>query len=156
MAKTLNDCWCGCCGKTANRFVPGHDSKFHSQAKQVARGTLDEETLPALPCDEAAAEFARHVALEAPKHAARLLEAQAKADRQAQAKADREQRKALLADAKEATKIANAALAAREAAKKAQAKAAQAAAKAQEKADRAALAGVQAATQDSPTQTTAA
>ncbi len=59
---TTNVCWCGCGGATKNRFVPGHDAKFHSQAKKVARGLLDENTLPPLPHQEAADEFEKWVA----------------------------------------------------------------------------------------------
>lgn len=101
-----NPCWCGCNGLTANRFVPGHDSKFHSQAKQVARGQLDEDTLPALPCDEAAADFEAHVAAERPKWAAKQAqEAARKAAKEAQTAAKLEAAKAL-ADAKETAKKA--------------------------------------------------
>ena len=37
-SQTKGECWCGCGGETGGKFVPGHDSKFHSLAKQVARG----------------------------------------------------------------------------------------------------------------------
>lgn len=37
----VNKCWCGCGGDTKGRFVAGHDSKFHSLAKKVARGLAD-------------------------------------------------------------------------------------------------------------------
>lgn len=37
------ECWCGCGASTKSRFAPGHDSKFHSLAKRVARG---QEAMP--------------------------------------------------------------------------------------------------------------
>jgi hypothetical protein len=42
--KAQNTCWCGCGGATGGKFVPGHDSKFHSLAKQVARGLAEMPT----------------------------------------------------------------------------------------------------------------
>jgi hypothetical protein len=53
--KAQNTCWCGCGGGTANKFVPGHDSKFHSLAKQVARGLAEMPT--EFVSDEARADF---------------------------------------------------------------------------------------------------
>jgi hypothetical protein len=35
---SMNKCWCGCGSETKSRFVPGHDAKFHGQAKRAARG----------------------------------------------------------------------------------------------------------------------
>ncbi len=71
--KPLVPCWCGCGGETRGRFVPGHDARFHGQAKKVARGLLEPGFgSTSFPHEEARAEFARHVALEAPKAAAWL------------------------------------------------------------------------------------
>ncbi len=65
--KTPVPCWCGCGGQTMNRFVPGHDARFHGWAKKVARGLMDEtETRTALPHDEAREEFDHHVELARP------------------------------------------------------------------------------------------
>ena len=100
---TLNDCWCGCGGQTKSRFVPGHDAKFHSDAKKVARGLLSEDDLPALPHEEAAAEFERCVALERPVWAAKEA---AKAAEKAAKAAAKEAEKAAKAAAKEAEKVA--------------------------------------------------
>lgn len=58
-AKTLNACWCGCGGTTGGKFQPGHDSKFHSLAKQVARGTAEHPE--SFVNEEAKADFAKHV-----------------------------------------------------------------------------------------------
>jgi hypothetical protein len=53
-----NVCWCGCGGATQSRFVPGHDAKFHSRAKKVARGLA---TMPeSFVNDEAKADFLKH------------------------------------------------------------------------------------------------
>lgn len=53
-----NVCWCGCGGATKSRFVPGHDARFHSLAKRVARG------LAAMPesfvSEDARADFLKH------------------------------------------------------------------------------------------------
>lgn len=78
-------CWCGCGGQTKSRFVPGHDARFHSRAKQVARGTLDlNEQVALLPHDDARIEFAHHVSVERPKHAERVrLAEEAKAAQEA-------------------------------------------------------------------------
>lgn len=74
-------CWCGCGGETKGRFVPGHDSKFHSLAKQVARGQA------AMPTefvnDDARADFMKWHDREVPvweaKEAARVAKEAAKA-----------------------------------------------------------------------------
>lgn len=42
--KMTGECWCGCGGETKGKFVPGHDSKFHSLAKKVARGQAEMPT----------------------------------------------------------------------------------------------------------------
>jgi hypothetical protein len=48
-------CWCGCGTPTAKKFAPGHDSKFHSLAKKVARG---QAVMPeSFVCAEAEADF---------------------------------------------------------------------------------------------------
>lgn len=93
--KEAGPCWCGCGGTTKSRFVPGHDAKFHSDAKNVARGLLSEDDLAPLPHEEAAAEFERCVAAERPKWAAKEAEkAAAKAAKEAakaKAKAEKEE-----------------------------------------------------------------
>lgn len=104
-ADQKNACWCGCGGTTGGRFVPGHDSKLHSLAKQVARGTADrEEALAGLPHDEATAHFLEHVAAEEPRHAAREAAKQAKAD---QREADKQAKADAKADATEADEPAD-------------------------------------------------
>ncbi len=51
-------CWCGCGGATKSRFVPGHDARFHSLAKKVARGLA---TMPERFVNEnARADFLKH------------------------------------------------------------------------------------------------
>lgn len=69
--KTKNFCWCGCGGLTNGKFVPGHDARFHSLAKQVARGLVDENDLPPVPCQEAADDFQMWVDRERPIWAAK-------------------------------------------------------------------------------------
>jgi len=93
--KSLKLCWCGCGGLTKSRFMPGHDSRFHSLAKKVARGTEDlEASLANLPHDEARVEFQRHVDAEIPKHEEKMrLKGIADAAK-AKAKADAEAAKA--------------------------------------------------------------
>ncbi len=55
-------CWCGCGGQTRGKFVPGHDARFHGNAKKVDRGLLDAETtLAGLAHDEARTEFQHHI-----------------------------------------------------------------------------------------------
>lgn len=104
---TLNACWCGCGGQTKSRFVPGHDAKFHSDAKKVARGLLAEDDLPALPHEEAAAEFERCVALERPVWAAKeAAKAAAKAEKEAAKAAAKAEKEAAKAAAKAATEQA--------------------------------------------------
>ena len=61
-------CWCGCGGSTKGRFVPGHDSKFHSLAKQVARGLAE---MPEFVSDEAESDFLKWHDAEVPVHEAR-------------------------------------------------------------------------------------
>ena len=84
-AKTgTNPCFCGCGGLTKSRFVPGHDARFHSWAKAVARGERDlSELLAALPHDLAREEMQRCVAHEIPLQAARAALAQRKASEKA-------------------------------------------------------------------------
>ena len=85
-------CWCGCGGSTGGRFVPGHDSKFHSLAKQVARGLAE---MPEFVSDEAEADFLKWHDAEVPvfeaKEAAKSVldaaKAKAKADKPVTAKA---------------------------------------------------------------------
>ena len=36
--KAKNSCLCGCGGETGGRFVPGHDARYYSWARQVAEG----------------------------------------------------------------------------------------------------------------------
>jgi len=67
--KTPVPCWCGCGGTTKSRFQPGHDARFHGQAKRVARDQADyDDSVASLPHEEAVAEFQRHVELERPIH----------------------------------------------------------------------------------------
>lgn len=75
-------CWCGCGGTTKGRFVPGHDSKFHSLAKRVARG--EAEMPESFVNDDAKADFLKWHDAEVPKHEARVAEKAArKAEREA-------------------------------------------------------------------------
>ena len=73
-------CWCGCGGSTGGRFVPGHDSKFHSLAKQVARGLAE---MPEFVSDEAESDFMKWHDAEVPvfeaKEAAKVVLDAAKA-----------------------------------------------------------------------------
>jgi hypothetical protein len=62
-------CWCGCGEDTKSRFAPGHDSKFHSLAKKVARG--QEEMPTSFVHADAAADFSKWHDLEVPRHEAR-------------------------------------------------------------------------------------
>ena len=85
-AKTKNACWCGCGGETGGKFVPGHDSKFHSLAKQVARGTA---TMPETFVNEdAQADCESHVAKERPLHEAKVAAKEATDADKAEAKAE--------------------------------------------------------------------
>ena len=54
-ADQKNECWCGCGGLTGGKFCPGHDSKFHSLAKCVARG--EAERPESFVCPEAEVDF---------------------------------------------------------------------------------------------------
>jgi hypothetical protein len=70
------ECWCGCGENTKSRFAPGHDSKFHSLAKKVARDT---ETMPeSFVNEDAKADFMKWHDAEVPKHEARVMEKAAK------------------------------------------------------------------------------
>jgi len=76
-------CWCGCGGETGGKFVPGHDSRFHSLAKKAAR---DQEPYPTeFVNDEAEADFAMWYERELPIWQAgqplRDLKAAGKADK---------------------------------------------------------------------------
>ena len=84
-AKTgTNPCFCGCGGTTKSRFVPGHDARFHSWAKAIARGERDlATTLADLPHDLAREEMERCVAHEIPIQQARAALAQRKAGEKA-------------------------------------------------------------------------
>lgn len=108
--KTLNICWCGCGGLTKSRFIPGHDARFHSDAKKVARGELSDEDLPALPNEEAAAEFEKCVEHERPIWAAKKAAKEAeKTEREAKktaTKAAKEELEAKLKAAKAEAKAA--------------------------------------------------
>ena len=70
-------CWCGCGGVTKNKFVPGHDSKFHSLAKQVARGQA--EMPESFVNEDAEADFMKWHDAEVPKWAAKQAAKKAKA-----------------------------------------------------------------------------
>jgi len=70
-------CWCGCGSSTKSKFAPGHDSRFHSLAKKVARGQEDsQEALDGLAHDDARAEFQGCVDHETPLHEARVAAAE--------------------------------------------------------------------------------
>jgi hypothetical protein len=71
-------CWCGCGATTKSRFAPGHDSKFHSLAKQVARGQAEMPT--EFVHDDAKADFVGHVERERPLWAAKQAAAKLVAD----------------------------------------------------------------------------
>jgi hypothetical protein len=71
-------CWCGCGCTTKSRFAPGHDSKFHSLAKQVARGQAELPT--EFVHDDAKADFVGHVERERPLWAAKQAAAKLIAD----------------------------------------------------------------------------
>lgn len=45
-AERTNNCMCGCGGKTAGFFVPGHDARYKGWMKKVARGEMTPEQLP--------------------------------------------------------------------------------------------------------------
>ncbi len=63
----IGTCWCGCGASTKSKFAPGHDSKFHSLAKQVARGQVTmEDALEPVTNLDAIADFKDHVAKERP------------------------------------------------------------------------------------------
>jgi len=47
-AGAVNDCVCGCGGKTGKTFVPGHDARVHSWMKQIAKGTKKMAEFPAI------------------------------------------------------------------------------------------------------------
>ena len=79
-------CWCGCGGSTGGRFVPGHDSKFHSLAKQVARGLA---VMPEFVSDEAEADFMKWHDAEVPVHEAREAAKAVTDAAKAKAKADK-------------------------------------------------------------------
>lgn len=82
------ECWCGCGATTKSRFAPGHDSKFHSLAKQVARGI--EDMPESFVNEDAEADFMKWHDAEVPKHEARVMEKLAKAATKAVAKAAKE------------------------------------------------------------------
>ena len=82
-AKTLKKdqtgtCWCGCGATTKSKFAPGHDSKFHSLAKQVARGQAEMPT--EFVHDDAKADFLSHVGAERPLWAVKQAAAKLVAD----------------------------------------------------------------------------
>ncbi len=82
------ECWCGCGATTKSKFAPGHDSKFHSLAKQVARGL--EEMPESFVNEDAEADFMKWHDREVPKHEARVMEKLAKAATKAKEKAAKE------------------------------------------------------------------
>lgn len=43
---TMNECVCGCGGKTVRTFCPGHDARVHSWMKKITKGDLKIGTLP--------------------------------------------------------------------------------------------------------------
>ncbi len=99
-------CWCGCNGMTKSRFIPGHDARFHSWAKAVARGekTAGEVALD-LPHDLARSEFLSCVEHERPIQAERMriaaekeAEKAKKAEEKAAAKAKKAEEIAAMAE----------------------------------------------------------
>lgn len=84
----IGECWCGCGATTKSRFAPGHDSKFHSLAKQVARGL--EEMPTEFVNEDAEADFMKWHDAEVPKHEARVMEKLAKNAAKAAEKAAKE------------------------------------------------------------------
>jgi hypothetical protein len=85
-------CWCGCGATTKGRFAPGHDSRFHSLAKRVARG---EETMPeSFVNEDAKADFLKWHDAEVPKHAERQAAKAARVAEREAAKAAKETAKA--------------------------------------------------------------
>lgn len=88
-------CWCGCGGLTKSKFVQGHDSKFHSRAKQVLRGTLNlDEELAKLPHAEARAEFVSYMESQRDNEVARNQKLAAKAAASAKKAAEKAKAKA--------------------------------------------------------------
>jgi hypothetical protein len=65
---TTNVCWCGCGGTTKSRFVPGHDARFHSNAKNTARGKA--EAPETFVCDAAEEDWLKWFVAEEAKLAA--------------------------------------------------------------------------------------
>ena len=86
------ECWCGCGSSTKSRFAPGHDSKFHSLAKQVARGM--EEMPESFVSEDAEADFLKWHDAEVPKHEARLVAKAVREAEKSEARAEREAAKA--------------------------------------------------------------
>lgn len=93
-SKQQNECWCGCGGVTKGKFVPGHDSKFHSLAKQVARGL--EEMPETFVNEDAKADFMKWHDAEVPMHAERVAAKEAKRFAREQAKAEAKEAKETL------------------------------------------------------------
>jgi len=103
-SKQKGECWCGCGGETGGRFVPGHDSKFHSLAKQVARG--QEERPESFVSAEAEADFDKWHDKEVPVWEKKEAEKAAKKQKKEAEKAAKEAAKEAAKAAKEAAKKA--------------------------------------------------
>ena len=106
--KTLNDCLCGCGGKTGRRFMPGHDAKLKGQLlktavdteakpadRKVAEGRLNELGWSShlTKAQESAQKRVKAAEDRADAKAKRQAEAaKAKAERAAKAKAEKERK----------------------------------------------------------------
>lgn len=86
-ADQRNECWCGCGGETRGKFVPGHDSKFHSLAKRVARGQAEMPT--EFVNADAEADFMKWHDREVPVWEAKQEAERVKANAKAAAKAEK-------------------------------------------------------------------
>ena len=92
-----NVCWCGCGGATKSKFVPGHDARFHGEAKRYARAIAAGE-LPETPDfvhAEAEADFMKWADRELPlaeaKEAAKKAKTtEAKVETETEAKTETE------------------------------------------------------------------
>lgn len=93
-------CFCGCGGHTKNKFVPGHDARFHGLVKRAVRGEVNiDDALASLPHDEAREAFAAYADKIADSEAARKQRKIAEAAAKAQERADRAKAKADAAQA---------------------------------------------------------
>lgn len=79
--KAPSACWCGCGGLTGGKFVPGHDARFHGQAKRHARAIAAGEnpTEPDFVNADAKADWDKWANAELPKAKKAVEEAARKA-----------------------------------------------------------------------------